>query len=107
MLGLNMWRTISNHSAPYPWALQAGLYNLYIYTDIIQYQMVGDNYSTVRVTGDYGDMASIRYNTIHYLLLSKNHIKSIRIEIKMDLNRCVDFVFGKTIVKLHFKPSIS
>ncbi len=85
MLGLkvNEWWTLSNRSAPYPCDLRTGIYNLYVYTDIIQYQAVGDSYSpllgTVKVTGAFGDVVNIRYHTVHYIPLSKNYIKSIRI----------------------------
>ncbi len=111
MLGLraNEWWTLSNRSTPYPCNLRTSIYNLYVYTDIIQYQAVGNSYSlllgTFKVLGDFRDMVNIRHHMIHYLPVFKNYIKSIRIKIKMDRNRCVDFVFGKSIVKLHFKPA--
>ena len=110
MLGLkvNEWWNLSGRSPPYPCDLNGGVYNLFVYTDIVQYQPVGDSYSpllcVVNVKGDFGDVVSLRYNTVHYLPVSKNYIKNIRIEIKTDRNKHVDFVFGKTIVKLHFKP---
>lgn len=69
MLGLkvNRWWTISNRPAPYPYDLQAGVYNLFVYTDIIQYQTIGDSYSpllgVVEVQGNFGDTVNIRYNT--------------------------------------------
>lgn len=79
-----------------------------MYTDIVQYQAVVDSYSpllgVVNVKGDYGDVVSDRYNMIHYLPVLKNYIKTIQTEIKTDRNKHVNFVYGKTIVKLHFKP---
>ncbi|KAL3976500.1 interleukin 18 [Sarotherodon galilaeus] len=111
MLGLraNEWWTLSKRSTPYPCDMSAGVYNLFLYTDIVQYQPVGDSYSpllsVVNVKGDYGDVVSIRHNTVHYLRVSKKYIKTIRVEIKTDRDRFVDFVYGKTIVKLHFKPA--
>ena len=110
MLGLkvNEWWTLSKRPSTYPCDLNAGIYNLFVYTDIIQYQAVGDSYSpllgVVNVKGDFGDITNIRYHTLHYMPLSKNYIKNIRIEIKSDRNKPVDFVFGNTIVKLHFNP---
>ncbi len=111
MLGLkaNQWWTLCNCLTPHPCDLRTSIYNLYVYMDIIQYQAVGNSYSpllgTVKVSGDFEDMVNIRHHMIHYLPVFKNYIKSIRIEIKMDRNRCVDFVYGKSIVKLHFKPA--
>lgn len=111
MLGVppDSWKTLNSHRAPFPVDLNAGLYNLFVYTDIIQYQAVGDSYSPllglVEVAGKFGETVNIRYNRIHYVPLARNHIKTIRIEIKSDLNSCVDFSYGKVIVKLHFKPA--
>ncbi|KAF7644713.1 hypothetical protein LDENG_00217150 [Lucifuga dentata] len=111
MLGLKdgEWWTLSHCSAPYPSDLKTGIYNLFVYTDIIQYQQVSDSHApllgVVNVRGDFGDVVSIRHNTIHYLRLLKNYIKSIHIEIKTDRNRCMDFVYGRSIVKLHFRPA--
>lgn len=113
MLGLkvNEWWTLSPFSrpTPYPCDLHAGVYNLFLYTDIVQYQAVGDSYSpllgVVSVKSDFGEVVSLRYNTVHYVPLLKNYIKTIHIEIKKDTNKHVNFVFGKTIVKLHFKPA--
>lgn len=110
MLGLkaNVWWTLSNRPGTYPCDLKSGVYNLFVYTDIIQYQAVGDSYSpllgTVKVSGDFGDMINVRTNPIHYKPVSKNYIKSIRIEIKTDYNQCVNFIYGKSIIKLHFRP---
>ena len=72
MLGIkvNEWWTLSKRSTPYPCDLNAGIYNLFLYMDIVQYQPVGDSHSpllsVVNVKGDYGDVVSLRYNTIHY-----------------------------------------
>ncbi len=111
MLGLKPgeWWNLSPRSATYPCDLKRGIYNLFIYTDIIQYQPIGDSYSpllsVVNVKGGFGDVVSLRYNTVHYVRVSKSYIKTIHIEIKTDRNRCVDFVYGKAILKLHFKPA--
>lgn len=110
MLGIKAgeWWTLSTRSTPYPCDLNAGIYSLFVYTDIVQYQTVGDSYSpllcVVNVKGDFGEVVSLRYNTVHYLPVSKKYIKTIHIEIKTDRNRHVGFTFGKTILKLHFKP---
>lgn len=101
MLGLkvNEWWTLSKRSTPYPCNISTGVYNLFLYTDIVQYQPVGDSYSpllsVVNMKGDYGDVVSIRYHTVHYLRVSKKYIKIIHVEIKTDPDRFVDFVYGK------------
>lgn len=105
MLGLRReeWLILAKRSAHHPSDLNAGLYNLYVYTDIIQYQAVGDSYSpllgVVKVDGTFGETVNVRYNKIHYVPVARNYIKNIRIEIKLARDHCVDFSYGK-IVKL-------
>ena len=87
-------------STPYTCDLNTETYNLFLYTDVVQYQAVGDGHSPllgiVSVKSDFGDVESLRYNTVHYVPVSKNYIKTIHIEIKTGTDRYVNFVFGKT-----------
>lgn len=83
-------------------------YNLYVYTDIIQYQAVWDSYSPLlgleEVEGNFGENVNIKYNRV-LLPLARNYIKQIRIEIKSDRDSSVDFSYRKVIVKLNFNPT--
>lgn len=94
--------------APHQCDINAGFYTMYVYTDIIQYQAVGDSYvpllRCVHITGKGNDAVIARYDNPHYASISKDHITSIVIELKDDQNHKVPFSYGKVIVKLHFKP---
>lgn len=83
------WWTLSKRSSPYPCDLNAGIYNLFVYTDIIQYQAVGDSYSpllcVVNVKGDFGDVTSLRYVMYRIVPVLENYIKNIHIEIESGL----------------------
>uniref|UniRef100_H3A7V0 Uncharacterized protein n=1 Tax=Latimeria chalumnae TaxID=7897 RepID=H3A7V0_LATCH len=92
---------------PHPADISCGFYTLYVYTDIITHETVGDvNVPFLRcvsITGEANEIATITYDKPHYVRVSKNHIDSITIEIKDDQNNPVPFSFGKVIVKLHFR----
>lgn len=94
--------------APHQCDINGGFYTMYVYTDIIQYQTVGDSYvpllRCVHISGKSNDSVIARYDTPHYASISKDHITDITIELKDDQNRRVPFSYGKVIVKLHFKP---
>ncbi len=94
--------------APHQCDINAGFYTMYAYTDIIQYQAVGDSYvpllRCVHITGKGNDVVIARYDNPHYASISKDHITRIVIELKDDQNHEVPFSYGKVIVKLHFKP---
>ncbi len=71
--------------APHQCDINAGFYTMYVYTDIIQYQAVGDSYvpllRCVHITGKGNDAVIARYDNPHYASISKDHITSIVIEL--------------------------
>lgn len=77
----------------YPANLKVGLYSLFLYTDLIQFQAVGDSFTpllgVIDVKGSFGEIV------VHYLPLSRSYIKENSIDVKTDLNASVDFNFGK------------
>lgn len=64
---------------------------MYLYTDIIERQLVGDTASLYMIT----------YVEPHYILVNKQHIETILIEIKTDHNRYIPFCCGKVIMRLY------
>lgn len=111
MLGFEpgKWLQFNQRMAPYPADIKAGMSHLYVYSDLVRHQLVGDTYApllrTIDIQGTYGDVITQYFNPPCYLPVIKNHIENIHIEIKTDQNTPVKFTFGKTIVKLHFRPS--
>lgn len=95
--------------APHQADINGGFYTMYVYTDIIEYQSVGDSYvpllRCVHITGEKNDIVNVRYDKPHYASVNKSHITDITVELKDDQNREIPFSYGKVIVKLHFRPA--
>lgn len=93
---------------PFKADITAGFSTLYVYTDIVEHQIVGDFYvpllRCVPVRGQSDECVNIVYDKPHYIPVSKHHIDTITIEIKSDQNKKVPFRSGKVLVKLHFRP---
>lgn len=83
---------------------------LFVYTDIIEYQVVGDTFApllrTVSVPNNlrFGDYVTHNYNQPHYVPIARSNIDNIEINIKTDTGEAVKFIAGKVILKLHFRP---
>lgn len=82
--------------------------SLYIYTDIIDYQLVGDEYApllrNVVVSQNYSHPVAINYENPHYLPVNKSIISTINIDIRDDTGKEINFIQGKVEIKLHFRP---
>lgn len=82
--------------------------SLYIYSDIIEYQLVGDEYApllrNVVVSQNYSHPVAINYDNPHYLPVNKSIISTINIDIRDDTGKEINFIQGKVEVKLHFRP---
>jgi len=80
-----------------------------VYVDIIEKQYFGDVMApiirTVTPTGNTGDLISTDYESLHYVNLKKTSFSSININIRDSQGNLIQFnnLFGKVIVKLHFK----
>lgn len=82
--------------------------NYLVYTDIINEQYFGDvKARIIRNVIPQGDhrQVNIIYNSIHYVDICKTEIKDINISIRDTQGDFVRFsdLFGKVVVKLHFK----
>jgi hypothetical protein len=97
--------------ADYPINFNAGANSLYVYTDIIQPNIVSDKIplllKILNWTGDYGTYISRAYTKPYYLPVSCNTVNSIEVEIKDEMDRKIRFSFGITIVLLHFQKKKS
>ncbi len=81
---------------------------MYIYTDMIEYQSVGDSYvprlRTVHIEGASNNFVSVRFDNLHYAPVNKSNITDICLEVKNCQNKHVRFTYGKVAAKLHFRP---
>jgi len=82
--------------------------SLYIYSDIIKYQYVGDELApllrNVVVPNSAKTTQNIIYDSPHYLPVNKTIIDNINISIRDEIGNFIHFKRGKSIVKLHFRP---
>ena len=89
--------------------VNAGIYSLFVYTDIIQAQLVGDTevclIRLVPVEGKHGDMVTRTFRNSQYLPISKKQFSTIEVNIKTDTGEKVPFESGKVITTLHFRRS--
>ena len=114
VLGLNDEAIIDSSRNIYPTRgvdLNHGVHAIFIYTDIIRHQLVGEAevplLRTVRMKsftgGDRPEMDTVVYTHPHYILVSKQYIDSIEIDIRTDTGDRVPYNTGKVISKLHFR----
>jgi len=80
---------------------------LYLYFDVLGPQVNGTKLApiiqVVNVEGKYTELVSRIYTAPHYLPILKMCFNYIDINIKNDQDMPVNFTFGKTIVKIHFR----
>ena len=82
--------------------------SMYIYCDLIKYQMVGDTQApllgVLPVQGSYGEQIFWGFNPPYYIPLNKQHIDSITIRICTDTGDEIPFnPKGKSVCRLHFR----
>ncbi len=93
--------------ADYPPDITGGFTDLYIYTDLIEPQIVGDSETQllriVPLRGEFGDVVVNDYTNIHYLNVLNKRFDSVEVSIKDHTSTPIHFQYGKTILKLHFR----
>lgn len=94
--------------AKYPYELKGGFHSLFVYTDLIKPSIVGDTIAPLLRVVDvpessvFSEQVSITYDQPMYFSLRNDEIDSIQVEIKDDSGNLVPFLFGRTILTLHF-----
>ena len=88
--------------------LNANFPNLFVYTDIIEHQLVGDSYSpllrTVSVTDDdVSHNVTVTFHDIHYCNVQRSNINNIHIRLCDHYGTDISFRSGRVIAKLHFR----
>ena len=84
------------------------LKSMYIYSDIIKYQMVGDVQAPLLgilpVQGRYREQVFWHFTPPYYIPVSKNHIETIEIRLCTDTGEVFPILGnGKVISRLHFR----
>ena len=94
-------------TSPFNADVNRGLRSLFIHCDIVQPQLVGDQYvpllRTVAVRGQTGDVVAESFSNIHYMSIERSTFQEIEIHITDDMGQKTTFQQGRVIVKLHFR----
>ena len=112
MLGFEQDTVIEKETiSPYVADVNGGFSSMYVYTDIVDAQFVGDVkvplLRIVNTQGNYGDNVNASFRYMQYVPIKVKSFETIEINIKDDKNENVSFGFGKSIATLHFKQSRS
>jgi hypothetical protein len=82
--------------------------DLYVYTDVSAPVIVGDAHvpllRIVTPTGEHGARVTVTYDRMHYVPVRMGNFDTIEVNISSDGGELVHFQFGKSVVKLHFRP---
>lgn len=84
--------------------------SLYVYTDIVKYQYVGDTLApllrnVVVPPNNSLSTQTVIFDSPHYLPVNKSVIETINIKITDEQGNNIKFRRGKSIIKLHFRPN--
>jgi len=97
-------KTIKAKQSP---IFELGCRKIYIYTDIVQDQRVGDQVAPLlRVTDYTGTENQLEikdFNHLHYINLKKNNIDSIQIYLRTEIGEDLPLTFGTVTCSLHFR----
>ena len=93
--------------SPYVGDLSGGLRCLYIYCDLVDYQIVGDTKAklikVLPVEGKYGDTIYKTFDVPTYYPIGIKLFQDIKIDIRDDSGRKVQFNSGRVAVNLHIR----
>jgi len=94
-------------TAEHPIDLRGGTDALYVYSNIVENQIVGNTrvplLRIVHVHGHHGDVIEKTFHSPHYIPVLCKEIDNIEVEIKSDSGHLIPFEYGKTVAKLHFR----
>jgi hypothetical protein len=89
--------------------IAVGFHSLYVYTDIIEPQLVGDSIVPLLRVVDFSKKGpgntSVIYKSPYYIPLIRHIFDNIEINIRQDDGRAVPFRRGKSVVVLHFRKN--
>jgi hypothetical protein len=83
--------------------------NFYVYSDIVDYQFVGNEQAPLLRVIPTGDLVkglnftSKIFDTPHYIPVASIYLDMIEIDIRNHLGLPIYFTSGEVVVKLHFR----
>jgi hypothetical protein len=87
--------------------LNRGLNLMYVYCDIASHSTVGDTKAPLlrvcSISGKHGEMIRTIFTHPHYVPVGRKEFDSIEILLSTELGKPMPFLFGKSVVTLHFR----
>ena len=105
----NKQYSIGYTRAPFPADINDGLTALYVYSDIVQKRLVGDDMVPLLKVVPAQPMKKqyshswVKFQNVEYVPSVKTHIDTVEINIRRDNGDIIPFENGKVVVTLHFK----
>ena len=100
----------STGCATYPPDIRNGMHQLFVYSNIVEPQLVGDVYApllrTVAIAANItrgAQRETVAFDSPHYVSVITDEISTIEINIKRDSGENVSFLTGKSVCTLHFR----
>jgi hypothetical protein len=97
----------SHHIGKFPPDVHGGKYHIFLYTDIIQPQVVGSSLvpmlRMINIRGDDGEAVTDVFQTPYYMELSRNTIENITIVVCDEFGNEIPFDKGIFTTTLHFR----
>ena len=92
--------------SPYVADLQI-ISTIYVYSDIVQPQIVGDTSAkllkTIPVEGKYGDVITKTFTNIEYVPIQTKSFEDMEILLRTNTGEPMPFEHGKVVITLHFR----
>ena len=94
-------------STPYSPDVQLGIYSLYVYSDLLEAQAVGDSrvplLRIIPVQGSHGEFITKTYERPQYFPVQKSRVDTVQVDIRDDTGELIHFESGKVVVTIHFR----
>jgi len=100
---------LMNYSGEEPYDMYGSYKALYLYTDIIEYSHIGNDYGQllriveIPIKSKYNEQIYKKYSNIQYKKLIKNEFDTIEIIFKDEIDNVIKFESGRSYVTLHFR----
>ena len=96
-----------HHMADQTFDVNVGSHLIFLYCDLASHTPVGDAKMPLlrvcSIDGKYGEMVRTIFTHPHYVPVARREIETIEININNELGKPMPFVFGKSVVTLHFR----
>ena len=105
----NKLYSVGYTQAPFPADINDGCTAMFVYSDIVQKRLVGDDMVPLLKVIPAEPMKKkyshswVRFQNVEYVPSVKTHVDTIEINIRRDNGEIVPFESGKVVVSLHFK----